>query len=133
MEINYSCSLCPSSHLSLFFSFQSPYPQPLFLVASFLCFLTFWIFRKVSCGNQSIKFRTASSAEVKDWVSAINDAGLKPKEGWCNTHRFGSFAPQRGLTEDGSHVQWFIDGKAAYGAIASSIESAKSEVQLFNF
>ncbi|XP_031103467.1 phospholipase D zeta 1-like isoform X1 [Ipomoea triloba] len=85
---------------------------------------------KVSCGNQSIKFRTASSAKVKDWVSAINEAGLKPKEGWCNTHRFGSFAPQRGLTEDGSHVQWFIDGKAAFGAIASSIESAKSEIYI---
>jgi hypothetical protein len=32
------------------------------------------------------------------------------------------------LTEDGSVVQWFIDGHAAFDAIASSIEEAKSEV-----
>jgi PIN domain nuclease of toxin-antitoxin system len=32
------------------------------------------------------------------------------------------------LTEDGSTVQWFIDGQSAFDAIASSIEQAKSEV-----
>ncbi|CAH9073877.1 unnamed protein product [Cuscuta epithymum] len=85
---------------------------------------------KVCCENRSIKFRTSSHAKVKDWISAINDAGLKSREGWCGTHRFGSFAPQRGLTEDGSHAQWFIDGRAAYEAIASSIESATSEIYI---
>ncbi|CAK9166850.1 unnamed protein product [Ilex paraguariensis] len=85
---------------------------------------------KVSCGNRSIKLRTTSYAKVRDWVSAINDAGLWPPEGWCNPHRFGSFAPPRGLIEDGSQAQWFIDGKAAFEAIASSIESAKSEIYI---
>nr|DAD38153.1 TPA_asm: hypothetical protein HUJ06_008794 [Nelumbo nucifera] len=83
---------------------------------------------KVSCGNRSIKLRTRSNAKVRDWVAAINDAGLRPPEGWCYPHRFGSFAPPRGLTEDGSQAQWFIDGQAAFGAIASSIEEAKSEI-----
>ena len=73
-----------------------------------------------------------SSAKVKDWVTAINDAGLKPPEGWCHPHRYGSFAPPRGLIKDGSQAQWFVDGRAAFEAIASSIKDAKSEVCLFS-
>uniref|UniRef100_A0A5B7AMQ6 Phospholipase n=1 Tax=Davidia involucrata TaxID=16924 RepID=A0A5B7AMQ6_DAVIN len=83
---------------------------------------------KVSCGTRSIKLRTRSNAKVKDWVAAINDAGLRPPEGWCHPHRFGSFAPPRGLTEDGSQAQWFVDGRAAFEAIACAIEEAKSEI-----
>ncbi|XP_017975443.1 PREDICTED: phospholipase D zeta 1 [Theobroma cacao] len=83
---------------------------------------------KVTCGIRSIRLRAKSSAKVKDWVAAINDAGLRPPEGWCHPHRFGSFAPPRGLTDDGSQAQWFIDGRAAFEAIASSIEEAKSEI-----
>ncbi|KAK9288199.1 hypothetical protein L1049_016648 [Liquidambar formosana] len=83
---------------------------------------------KVTCGSRSIKLRSKSNARVKDWVAAINDAGLRPPEGWCHPHRFGSFAPPRGLTEDGSQAQWFVDGRAAFEAIASSIEEAKSEI-----
>ncbi|XP_078439374.1 phospholipase D zeta 1-like isoform X2 [Wolffia australiana] len=82
----------------------------------------------VSCGNRSIKIRLRSNAKVKEWVAAINDAGLRPPEGWGYPHRFGSFTPPRGLTDDGSLVQWFIDGKAAFDAIASTIEEAKSEI-----
>lgn len=82
----------------------------------------------VSCGNRTVPLRVKSSGKVKDWVAAINDAGLRPPEGWCSPHRFGSFAPPRGLVEDGSHVQWFVDGQAAFDAIASSIEEAKSEI-----
>jgi len=82
---------------------------------------------EVSSGGRAIKLRTRSSAKVKDWVTAIN-AARRPPEGWCHPHRFGSFAPPRGLTEDGSVVQWFIDGRAAFDAIASSIEEAKSEI-----
>ncbi|KAK8508476.1 hypothetical protein V6N12_011461 [Hibiscus sabdariffa] len=83
---------------------------------------------KVTCGIRSIRLRTKSGAKAKDWVAAINDAGLRPPEGWCHPHRFGSFAPPRGLTEDGSQGQWFVDGRAAFDAIASSIEDAKSEI-----
>ncbi|PSS03047.1 Phospholipase D zeta 1 like [Actinidia chinensis var. chinensis] len=85
---------------------------------------------KVSGGNRSIKLRTTSKAKVKEWASAINDAALKPPEGWCHPHRFGSFAPPRGLIEDGSQAQWFIDGQSAFDAIASSIENAKSEIYI---
>ncbi|KAJ0976302.1 hypothetical protein J5N97_018267 [Dioscorea zingiberensis] len=80
----------------------------------------------VSCGNRTIKLKTTSNA--KEWVSAINSSAQCPREGWCHPHRFGSFAPSRGLIEDGSLVQWFIDGEAAFDAIASSIEEAKSEI-----
>ncbi|KAI9080056.1 hypothetical protein K1719_037989 [Acacia pycnantha] len=83
---------------------------------------------KVTCGNRSIRIRVKSSGKVKDWVAAINDAGLRPPEGWCHPHRHGSFAPPRGLIEDGSQAQWFVDGRAAFEAIASSIEDAKSEI-----
>ncbi|KAK2989819.1 hypothetical protein RJ640_014766 [Escallonia rubra] len=83
---------------------------------------------KVSCGNRSISLRTKSSSKVKDWVAEINDAGLRPPEGWCHPHRFGSFAPLRGLSEDGSQAQWFVDGRAAFDAIALAIEEAKSEM-----
>ncbi|CAM0881074.1 unnamed protein product [Alopecurus aequalis] len=82
---------------------------------------------EVSSGGRTMKLRTRSSAKVKDWVAAINAARRLP-EGWCHPHRFGSFAPPRGLTEDGSTVQWFIDGQSAFDAIASSIEQAKSEI-----
>ncbi|KAL0348632.1 UNVERIFIED_CONTAM: Phospholipase D zeta 1 [Sesamum angustifolium] len=83
---------------------------------------------RVTCGTRSIKLRTKSNAKVKDWVAAINDAGLRPPEGWCHSHRFGSFAPPRGLTADGSQAQWFVDGRAAFKAIALAIEEAKSEI-----
>ncbi|KAF9606569.1 hypothetical protein IFM89_026761, partial [Coptis chinensis] len=81
----------------------------------------------VSCGNRNVKLKGRTSSKVRDWVAAINDAGLRSPEGWCHPHRFGSFAPPRGLTEDGSEAQWFADGQAAFGAIASAIEIAKSE------
>ncbi|XP_043723030.1 phospholipase D zeta 1-like [Telopea speciosissima] len=83
---------------------------------------------KVSCGNRTVKIRSGSTVKVRDWVAAINDAVSKPPEGWCHPHRFGSFAPPRGLTEDGSQAQWFVDGQAAFEAIASAIEEAKSEI-----
>ncbi|MED6197985.1 Phospholipase D zeta 1, partial [Stylosanthes scabra] len=83
---------------------------------------------KVTSGNRSISLRTTSNGRVKAWVNAINEAGLRPSEGWCCPHRFASFAPVRGLTEDGSQAQWFVDGKAAFEAIASSIQGAKSEI-----
>lgn len=84
--------------------------------------------KKVSCGNQSFKLRTSSKGKVKQWIAAISDAGLGPLEGWCRPHRFSSFAPPRGLTDDGIHAQWYIDGEAAFDAIASAIENAKLEV-----
>lgn len=83
---------------------------------------------KVSCGNRNIKLRVSSSSRVEEWVGAINNAASKSPEGWCSPHRFSSFAPTRGLTEDGSQAQWFVDGKAAFEAIASAIENAKSEI-----
>lgn len=86
--------------------------------------------QKVSCGSRTINLRVKSNSKVKDLVAAINEAGLRPPEGWCYPHRFGSFAPPRGLFEDGSQVQWFIDGQDAFDVIASSIEEAKSEVLL---
>jgi phospholipase D1/2 len=86
------------------------------------------LLEKVSCGGRSIKMSVSSSNKVKNWVDAINDAALRPPEGWCNRHRYGSYAPPRGLTDDRSFVQWFIDGEAAFDAIASSIQEAKSEV-----
>ncbi|CAN1842917.1 Phospholipase D zeta 1, partial [Linum perenne] len=36
---------------------------------------------KVTSGNRSIKLRVRNGARIKDWVSAINDAGLRPPEG----------------------------------------------------
>lgn len=83
---------------------------------------------QVACGNRNIRLRSGSNSKVKDWVVAINDAGLKPPEGWCHPHRFGSFAPPRGITDDGTMARWFVDGQAAFDAIATSIEQAKSEV-----
>lgn len=83
---------------------------------------------RVTCGTRSIKLRTKTSAKLKNWVAAINDAGLRPPEGWCHPHRFGSFAPPRGLIEDDSQAQWFVDGCAAFEAIALAIEEAKSEI-----
>ncbi|ONK63092.1 uncharacterized protein A4U43_C07F11340 [Asparagus officinalis] len=83
---------------------------------------------KVSCGNMTNKLRVRSSAKVKVWVVAINDAGLRPPGDWCMPHCFGSFDPSRGLTEYDSQVQWFVDGQAAFASIASSIEVAKSEI-----
>ncbi|XP_073292448.1 phospholipase D zeta 1-like [Primulina huaijiensis] len=85
---------------------------------------------QVSGGNRNIKLRTTSHAKVRDWVSAINEVGSKCSESWRSLHRFNSFAPTRGLVEDGSQAQWFIDGKAAFEAIASSIENASSEIYI---
>ncbi|CAH9109126.1 unnamed protein product [Cuscuta europaea] len=83
---------------------------------------------RVTCGMRSIKLRAKSNAKVKDWVASINDTGLRAPEGWCHPHRFGSFSPQRGLVEDDSQAQWFVDGRAAFEAIALAIDEAKSEI-----
>ncbi|KAE8660207.1 Phospholipase D p2 [Hibiscus syriacus] len=83
---------------------------------------------RVSCGIRSMDLRVTSDGKAKEWVAVINDAGIGDPGGWCYPHRFGSFAPPRGLNEDGSQAQWFIDGKAAFDAIATSIEKAKSEI-----
>lgn len=85
----------------------------------------------MTSGSRSIRVRAKSRDKVREWVAAINDAGVKPPEGWCHTHRYGSFAPPRGLIEDDSQAQWFIDGQAAFEAISSSIEEAKSEVLFY--
>lgn len=82
----------------------------------------------VVCGNRTVKIRSKRASNARDWVAAVNDAGLRPPEGWCHPHRYGSFAPPRGTFDDGSEAQWFIDGKAAFNAIASGIEHAKSEI-----
>ncbi|KAL8157962.1 phospholipase D zeta 1-like isoform X2 [Apium graveolens] len=85
---------------------------------------------EVFCGNRSIRLRCKNTAKVKEWVSAINDAALRLPEGWCHPHRFGSYAPPRGLTEDGSEVQWFVDGQAAFDSIALAIDGANSEIYI---
>ncbi|XP_047960602.1 phospholipase D zeta 1-like [Salvia hispanica] len=85
---------------------------------------------KVCSGNRSIKIRTTSNSKVLEWISAINEVEAKRSESWCHPHRFNSFAPTRGLEEDGSLAQWFIDGKAAFESIASSIERARSEIYI---
>ncbi|KZV19469.1 phospholipase D p1 [Dorcoceras hygrometricum] len=85
---------------------------------------------QVSGGNRNIKLRNTSHAKVREWVSAINEVGSKRSESWCSLHRFNSFAPTRGLVEDGSQAQWLIDGKAAFEAIASSLEKASSEIYI---
>lgn len=95
-------------------------------------YITFVKISQVTSGNRSIRIRAKSSAKVKDWVASINDAALRPPEGWCHPHRFGSYAPPRGLTDDGSQAQWFVDGGAAFAAIAAAIENAKSEVYHFS-
>lgn len=82
----------------------------------------------VACGNRTLHIRIKRAVSARDWVAAINDAGLRPPEGWCHPHRYGSFAPPRGLSPDGSEAQWFIDGKAAFDAIASALQSAMSEI-----
>ncbi|PWA74924.1 Phospholipase D, eukaryota [Artemisia annua] len=83
---------------------------------------------EVASGNRRIRIRSRTKAKVRTWVSAINDAGLRPPEGWCHPHRFGSYAPPRGLEDDDSEAQWFVDGRAAFDAIALAIEDAKSEI-----
>ncbi|XP_024993436.1 phospholipase D zeta 1-like [Cynara cardunculus var. scolymus] len=83
---------------------------------------------EVSSGNRRITLRCRTKAKAITWVVAINDAGLRPPEGWCHPHRFGSFAPPRGLTDDDSQAQWFVDGRAAFDAIALAMEEAKSEI-----
>jgi phospholipase D1/2 len=81
----------------------------------------------ITCGNRAVKLRTRRAGSSKDWVASINDAGLRPPEGWCHPHRYSSFAPPRGFS-DGSEAQWFIDGRAAFEAIATAIENARSEI-----
>ncbi|XP_010464093.1 PREDICTED: phospholipase D zeta 2-like [Camelina sativa] len=77
---------------------------------------------KVTSGDRTVRVRTTSSGKVKEWVKAVKEAG-------CNSpHRFGSFAPPRGLTSDGSQAQWFVDGHTAFEAIAFAIQNATSEI-----
>lgn len=49
-------------------------------------------FEEVAWGNRIVKVM----AKVKEWVAAINDAGVRALEGWCHS-RFCSYAngPQK--------------------------------------
>lgn len=80
----------------------------------------------VTSGDRTVRFRTTSCRKVKEWVKAVDEARS------YNPHRFGSFAPPRGLTSDGSQAQWFVDGHTAFEAIAFAIQNATSEVLLIN-
>ncbi|CAN8260345.1 unnamed protein product [Cochlearia groenlandica] len=77
---------------------------------------------KVTSGDRTVRVRTTSSGKVKEWVKAVDEAGC------YSPHRFGSFAPPRGLTSDGSQAQWFVDGHTAFEAIAFAIQNATSEI-----
>lgn len=77
---------------------------------------------KITSGDRTVTLRTTSSRKVKEWVKAVDEAGC------YSPHRFGSFAPPRGLTSDGSQAQWFVDGHTAFEAIAFAIQNATSEV-----
>ncbi|KAF3600584.1 hypothetical protein F2Q69_00039159 [Brassica cretica] len=77
---------------------------------------------KVTSGDRTVRLRTTSCRKVKEWVKAVDEAGS------YNPHRFGSFAPPRGLTSDGSQAQWFVDGHTAFEAIAFAIQNATSEI-----
>lgn len=79
--------------------------------------------------NIIIRILVRQAAGSKDWVAAINEAGLQAPEAWCHPHRFGSFAPPRGMIPDGSEAQWFVDGRAAFEAVANALGSAKNEVE----
>ncbi|VVA96594.1 unnamed protein product [Arabis nemorensis] len=76
----------------------------------------------VTSGDRTVRLRTTSCGKVKEWVKAVGEAGC------YSPHRFGSFAPPRGLTSDGSQAQWFVDGHTAFEAIAFAIQNATSEI-----
>ncbi|KAL1211749.1 Phospholipase D zeta 2 [Cardamine amara subsp. amara] len=77
---------------------------------------------KVTSADRTVRIRTTSCRKVKEWVKAVDEAGC------YSPHRFGSFAPPRGLTSDGSQAQWFVDGHTAFEAIAFAIQNATSEI-----
>ncbi|KAF3773913.1 Phospholipase D zeta 1 [Nymphaea thermarum] len=62
----------------------------------------------LSCRSRTLKLRTSNKAKVHDWVVSVNDAAVRPPEGWCYPHRFCAFSPLRGLNEDGSQAQWYV-------------------------
>ncbi|GAQ88090.1 Phospholipase D zeta [Klebsormidium nitens] len=89
-----------------------------------------WFGFEVAGGGRVLQIRTRHGAGSKDWVAAINEAGLQAPEAWCHPHRFGSFAPPRGMIADGSEAQWLVDGRAAFEAVANALESAKNEIYI---
>ncbi|KAE8675417.1 Phospholipase D p2 [Hibiscus syriacus] len=87
---------------------------------------------KISFGSRSMDLRVTSDGKAKEWVAVINDAGIGIP-GLVLSSPLWFVCSSRGLNEDGSQAQWFIDGKAVFEAIATSIEKAKTEAYSFNF
>ncbi|XVF78354.1 hypothetical protein PTKIN_Ptkin14bG0124900 [Pterospermum kingtungense] len=72
-----------------------------------------------------------SQVHLADQIKERNLCAMHSRpEGWCYPHCFGSFAPPRGLNEDESQAQWFIDDihnwPVALPRIVSEVTFSKS-------
>lgn len=73
-------------------------------------------------GSKKLEVRPEQNSQINYWLEDLRRLAIDCI--WCQSHRFGSFAPVR---RDGK-LEWLIDAEEYYREVIKSIDEAKEEI-----
>ncbi|KAF8947011.1 hypothetical protein BGZ47_010541 [Haplosporangium gracile] len=79
---------------------------------------------EIGNSHRKIEIKGDHNREMLEWMDNFNK--MKQSSPWVNSHRFGSFAPQR----SDAKVRYYVDGKDYFHAVSDAILAAKSEIYI---
>ncbi|KAG0272369.1 hypothetical protein BGZ95_011895 [Linnemannia exigua] len=79
---------------------------------------------EIGNSHRKIEIKGDHNREMLEWME--NFTKLKQSSPWVNSHRFGSFAPQR----SDAKVRYYVDGKDYFHAVSDAILAAKTEIYI---
>lgn len=74
--------------------------------------------------SRKMEVRPGKNLQMNFWLEAFRK--LAAECIWCQSHRFGSYAPVR----SGCRMEWLIDGEQYYLELTRAIQSAREEIYL---
>ncbi|KAF9128068.1 hypothetical protein BGX30_014484 [Mortierella sp. GBA39] len=79
---------------------------------------------EIGNSHRKIEIKGDHNREMLEWMD--NFTKMKQSSPWVNSHRFGSFAPQR----SDAKVRYYVDGKDYFHAVSDAILAAKTEIYI---
>ncbi|KAG0059790.1 hypothetical protein BGZ89_000117 [Linnemannia elongata] len=79
---------------------------------------------EIGNSHRKIEIKGDHNREMLEWMDNFNK--MKQSSPWVNSHRFGSFAPQR----SDAKVRYYVDGKDYFHAVSDAILAAKTEIYI---
>jgi phospholipase D1/2 len=79
---------------------------------------------EIGNSHRKIEIKGDHNREMLEWMDNFNT--MKQSSPWVNSHRFGSFAPQR----SDAKVRYYVDGKDYFHAVSDAILAAKTEIYI---